>query len=90
MKPTNLFRTQEHFMRYYTAAQKKKGLQHQNYFSNLAHTKKSLMGDQIALGSSHVDLSGAINDQQMMVNEKLHQQSLQVKKQASSGRSHRL
>ena len=40
MKPTNLFRTHEHFMRYYTAAQKKKGLQHQNYFSNLAHTKK--------------------------------------------------
>ena len=34
MKPTSIFRTYEHYMNYHTAAQKKKGLQHQNYFAN--------------------------------------------------------
>ncbi len=39
MKPTNIFRTYEHFMHYHTAAQKKKGLHHTNYFANLASVR---------------------------------------------------
>lgn len=41
MKPTNIFRTYEHFMHYHTAAQKKKGLHHTNYFANLASVRSS-------------------------------------------------
>ena len=59
-------------MHYYTAAQKKKGLSHQKYFSNLAHTRRQIIGDQqmAAFDNSQPDL----NEEQMMVNENFHQQ----------------
>ena len=41
MKPTSIFRTHEHYMRYHTAAQKKKGLHNINYFASLAPIRGS-------------------------------------------------